>query len=126
MSEYVSGNTYAITSQNEVIKQLPWKLSVYAIIVLAVSSCTLEAAEYVLPEVNVEGKQPVDKTTDTVIGTKNVTTSSDIQLFDSAELISPYKAISREPGVDILLMTLSAWTLPTKSAVNRIVISEKL
>lgn len=98
---YVLGNTYAIPSRNEALKQVPWKLSVYAIIILAVSSCTLDAAEYVLPEVNIEGKQPADKTTDTVIGTKNVTTSSDIQLFDSAELISPYKAISREPGVDI-------------------------
>jgi len=38
---------------------------------------------------------------DTPVGTQDVTTSSEIKLYDSAELINPYKAISLLPGVDI-------------------------
>lgn len=38
---------------------------------------------------------------DTSIGSKSVVTSKEIMVFDSSELISPYKAISLEPGVDI-------------------------
>ena len=82
--------------------KINYHLSFYATcLVLLYAPPILTADEYVLPAVNVEGKTTVDKTTDTAIGTKNVTTSSEIKLFDSAELINPYKAISREPGVDI-------------------------
>ena len=78
-----------------------WNLSICTAFILSVSVYAFAAEEYVLPKVNVEGESSVDKTSDTVIGTKNVATSSEIKLFDSAELINPYKAISLVPGVDV-------------------------
>lgn len=38
---------------------------------------------------------------DSTIGSKNIVSDKEIKIFGGAELISPYKAISREPGVDI-------------------------
>lgn len=38
---------------------------------------------------------------DSTIGSKHVVSEKEIKIFDSAELINPYKAISLEPGVDI-------------------------
>jgi len=51
-----------------------------------------------LSTVNVESTPIID---DATIGSKNVVSEKEIKIYDSAELINPYKAISLEPGVDI-------------------------
>ncbi|MDD3775541.1 MAG: TonB-dependent receptor [Sulfurovaceae bacterium] len=56
-----------------------------------------EAIEQELKKVDVEA-EIIDESG---IGTKTATNAKEIQIFSSAELLNPYKAISLEPGVDI-------------------------
>lgn len=72
-------------------------LSVVAsLVVYSVHLYADEAKE--LSTVNVESSAIAD---DSTIGSKNVVQEENIKIYNSAELINPYKAISLQPGVDI-------------------------
>lgn len=72
-------------------------LSVLASIVICNIQLYAETEQKELSTVNVDTQEIEDST----IGSKNVASAKEIKIFSSAELISPYKAISLEPGVDI-------------------------
>ncbi len=74
-----------------------WTLPLYASLMLLSTYASAEE-NYILDTALIEDEVISE---DSTIGSKSVTTSSDIKIFDSAELINPYKAISLEPGVDI-------------------------
>lgn len=71
-------------------------LSIIASVVIC--NYALYAETKQLDTVNVENSAIID---DTTIGSKTVVSEKEIKIYNSAELISPYKAISLEPGVDI-------------------------
>lgn len=75
-------------------------IAIHTALLLLSNSDTFADENYDLPEVNIETHNNLTDN-DSAIGSKSVTTSTEIKLFDSAELINPYKAISLEPGVDI-------------------------
>ena len=72
-------------------------LSLCACLFLCNSWLYAETVGQELNKVDVEA----EATDEPSVGTKTVTNAKEIQIFSSAELLSPYKAISLEPGVDI-------------------------
>ncbi len=72
-------------------------LSLCACLFLCNSLLYAQTVEQELNKVDVEAEASDEPS----VGTKTVTNAKEIQIFSSAELINPYKAISLEPGVDI-------------------------
>jgi iron complex outermembrane recepter protein len=73
-------------------------LSIIASFVICNQTLYADGETKQLDTINVENSAIID---DTTIGSKTVVSEKEIKIYNSAELISPYKAISLEPGVDI-------------------------